>query len=112
MGLRCWAWASFLWASMFSMPTDAQPISPARDQAVPDRDHPTLSRRPPPGPLEGKIKLDVVVTDEAGRPVAGLEQKDFTLLDNRKARPILSFRAVDGTVEPARVSRRLRRSCL
>jgi VWFA-related protein len=65
---------------------------------------PTLSHRPPPaaGPLEGKIKLDVVVTDEAGRPVAGLKQKDFTLLDNKKGRPILSFHAVDGTVGAGR----------
>src|SRR5277367_6274379 len=31
---------------------------------------------------EGLIKLDVVVTDKSGRPVAGLESKDFTLLDN------------------------------
>ncbi|MGB9415046.1 MAG: VWA domain-containing protein [Acidobacteriaceae bacterium] len=48
------------------------------------------------GHPEGKIKLDVVVTDDAGGAVAGLQPKDFTLLDNKKARPILSFRAVDG----------------
>jgi VWFA-related protein len=62
--------------------------------------HPELSHRPAPNPdaPQGKIKLDVVVTDDAGRPVAGLEQKDFTLLDNKKPRPILSFRAVDGAL--------------
>jgi VWFA-related protein len=73
--------------------------SPGQNQARQDQDHPTLSHRPPPGagPPEGKIKLDVVVTDDAGRAVAGLEQKDFTLLDNKKPQPILSFRAVDGS---------------
>jgi VWFA-related protein len=72
--------------------------SPGQNQAQPDRNSPTLSHRPPPGPLEGKISLDVVVTDDAGQPVAGLEQKDFTLLDNKKSRPILSFQAVDGVL--------------
>jgi VWFA-related protein len=58
-----------------------------------------LSHRPVPaegGLAEGQIKLDVLVTDEAGHPVSGLLREDFTLLDNKKARPILSFRAVDG----------------
>jgi VWFA-related protein len=72
--------------------------SPAQNQARQDQGHPTLSHRPSPpaGPPEGKIKLDVVVTDDAGRAVAGLEQKDFTLLDNKKPRPILSFQPVNG----------------
>jgi hypothetical protein len=30
--------------------------------------------------------------------VAGLEQKDFTLFDNKKPRPIVSFRGVDGVL--------------
>ena len=38
-----------------------------------------------------------MVTDGVGQPVAGLQQQDFTLLDNKKPQPILSFRAVDGT---------------
>jgi VWFA-related protein len=93
------------WASVIlfcaSMPVAAQQwiASPPQDQAAPDRDHPTLSHRPAPAPgsiPEGKVKLDVVVTDDSGRLVAGLEQKDFTLLDSKKPRPILSFRVVDG----------------
>jgi VWFA-related protein len=86
----------FLGASMSAMSTAAQQ-SPA--------DQPTLSRHPAPAPgseAEGKIKLDVLVTDEAGRPVAGLKAKDFTLLDNEKPRPILSFHGVDGTVGAGR----------
>jgi hypothetical protein len=61
---------------------------------------PLPSSRPAPaaGSPEGKIKLDVLVTDEAGRPVTGLGPKDFTLLDNKKPRAILSFRAVDGVL--------------
>jgi VWFA-related protein len=61
--------------------------------------HPELSHRPAPNPEapQGEMKIDVVVTDEAGQPVGGLTQKDFTLFDNKKPRPILSFRAVDGS---------------
>jgi VWFA-related protein len=63
-------------------------------------DHPELSHRPAPNPDEpaGRIKLDVLVTDASGHPVTGLQRENFTLLDNKKPRPILSFRAVDGTV--------------
>ncbi len=50
---------------------------------------------------EGRIKLDVVVTDKPGKPVSGLEMKDFSLMDNKQPAKILSFHAVDGTVQPA-----------
>jgi hypothetical protein len=80
MGFGSWASVILLCASM---PVAAQQwtASPAQDQAAPDRDHPTLSHRPASvlGSVpEGKIKLDVVVTDDSGRTVAGLEQKDST----------------------------------
>jgi VWFA-related protein len=42
------------------------------------------------------MTLDVVVTDKSGRPVPGLEQQDFTLLDNKQPQKILSFQAVEG----------------
>ena len=42
----------------------------------------------------GKVTMDVVVTQKSGRPIAGLQQQDFTLLDNKGARPIASFKAV------------------
>ena len=45
---------------------------------------------------EGLIKLDVVVSGEAGEPVAGLESKDFSLLDNGAPQTIVSFHAFDG----------------
>jgi VWFA-related protein len=98
MGFGSWASAILVCASL---PMTAQQAAapPAPNQAAPDRAHPALSRRTPPNPgaPEGQIKLDVLVTDAAGRPVAGLEQQDFTLLDNKKLQPILFFRVVDGS---------------
>jgi len=44
--------------------------------------------------LEGLIRLDVAVTDQAGRPVTGLGRDDFTLLDNGHPQEIVAFRAV------------------
>ena len=53
---------------------------------------------PTPVPAEGRIKMDVVVPDHAGKPVSGLELSDFTLLDNGQPTKIISFRATNGTV--------------
>jgi hypothetical protein len=47
----------------------------------------------PPDVVEGRIKLDVMVTDKSGKPVSGLDLKDFTLLDNSLPAKILSFQA-------------------
>ena len=44
----------------------------------------------------GKVLLDVVVTEKSGAPEAGLQQQDFTVLDNKESQPITSFRAVRG----------------
>jgi VWFA-related protein len=55
---------------------------------------------------ESTIRLDVVVNDKSGKPVSGLEQKDFTLLDNKLPEKILSFEAVPGAAaanEPVEV---------
>jgi VWFA-related protein len=54
---------------------------------------------PAPKNAEGRIHLDVVVTDKSGKPVSGLELNDFTLLDNNLPSKILSFRAVDASVQ-------------
>jgi VWFA-related protein len=50
----------------------------------------------PPG-SEGRIHLDVLVTDKSGKPVTGLDAKDFTLLDNGHPGKVLSFRAFEGS---------------
>jgi VWFA-related protein len=42
------------------------------------------------------MTLDVVVTDKSGKPVSGLQQQDFTLLDNKLPQKILSFQAIQG----------------
>jgi VWFA-related protein len=41
--------------------------------------------------------LDVVVRDKKGRLVKDLKESDFTVTDNGQARPIKSFRVVEGT---------------
>jgi VWFA-related protein len=41
------------------------------------------------------ITFDVEVTDNSGKPVAGLLPQDFTLLDNKERRNVVSFQAVD-----------------
>jgi VWFA-related protein len=58
----------------------AQQTLPPQTPAAPA---PALSPRsastPAPAPAEGRIHLDVVVLDQSGRPVSGLELKDFIL---------------------------------
>jgi VWFA-related protein len=89
--LRCAA-LMLLFASAASAQQNAAPASPQK--------HPELTRRLAPNPETplGKMKIDVVVTDAAGHPVGGLTQNDFTLLDNKKPQPILSFQAVNGVL--------------
>ena len=43
-----------------------------------------------------QITLDVVVTDKSGAPVSGLQEGNFTVLDNKQPQKLLSFRAVSG----------------
>lgn len=57
----------------------------------------------PPPPQDGQIHLDVVVTPKSGPPVAGLEQKDFTITDNKAPAAITSFRAFSGPDAPVEV---------
>lgn len=43
--------------------------------------------------VEGLIRLDATVTDQAGKSVAGLQRADFKLLDNGQPQKIVAFRA-------------------
>ncbi|MGD0731429.1 MAG: VWA domain-containing protein [Terracidiphilus sp.] len=64
---------------------------------------PALTARPAPAPDhgQGRMQLDVVVTDKSGKPVSGLEPADFTLLDDKLPAKILSLHAVEATNQPA-----------
>jgi VWFA-related protein len=50
------------------------------------------------GSANSLITLDVVVTNKSGKQQTQLQQQDFTLLDNKVPRKIVSFQAID---EPA-----------
>jgi VWFA-related protein len=78
----------------------AQGGAAAQAASAPPQHDPVLVHRPTPKPasMEGRIQLDVVVTDAAGKPVSGLDPKDFTLLDNDQPRQIISWHAFDGIV--------------
>ena len=56
-----------------------------------------------PNPAGRSIDLDVVVTPKSGPPATGLEQKDFTVLDNKTPQPIASFRAFSGSAAPVQI---------
>jgi VWFA-related protein len=43
-----------------------------------------------------QIILDVQVTDKSGAPIRGLQQQDFTVLDDKRPQSILSFHGVNG----------------
>lgn len=45
----------------------------------------------------------MLVTNKHGDPMPGLEQKDFTLLDNGQPRSLLSFQAIDPRTDPKAV---------
>jgi len=51
----------------------------------------------------GSVALDVMVTTKSGQPVAGLQQQDFTVLDNKKSQVLTSFQAADGRQAPLEV---------
>jgi hypothetical protein len=60
--------------------------------------HPLGEQRASPNlshynPKQGLIGLDVVVTDQRGNPVAGIDTDKFTLLDGRQPVKILTFHA-------------------
>ena len=57
-----------------------------------------------PGMDHGPIKLSVVVTPgDKGKPIAGLTQNSFTVLDNGAAQPIRSFRALSSQTDPVKI---------
>jgi len=41
------------------------------------------------------VTIDVVVSNRSGKPVRGLQQQDFTVLNDKQPNSLISFRAVD-----------------
>jgi VWFA-related protein len=79
----------------------AQQPAPAATQAPALAPRPADAAATAPVAGEGRIHLDVVVTDKAGKPVSGLALEDFTLKDNNLPAKILSFHAKGTAVENA-----------
>ena len=106
--------ALFLLCPALAIAQQSSPPAGAPTQTVPTLQSapsdPVLVNRPPPRPpapvspvtAEGRLHLDVLVSDSAGKPVPGLEPQDFKLLDNNQPARILSFRSFDGVnVKPS-----------
>jgi len=76
-------WILLLWAAVPLVPQQVVPPAPVVAAASTEGD--------------GRIRLDVVVRDKSGGAVAGLEQHDFTVFDNKQPQPIVSFEALGRT---------------
>src|SRR3984957_18807884 len=90
MSTRYWSWIFWLFC-LFCFPVLAQQNSPSRQAEVAAA-----------VATDRQITLDVVVSDKSGHAFSGLQQQDFTLLDNKVPQKIGSFHAVEGApAEPA-----------
>jgi VWFA-related protein len=90
MFLLCLSWCSL---PVFAQQAGSAPVA--------------VQLQPAPAPVSdaaNHLVLDVVVADKAGKAVKGLEEKDFTVLDNGHPRTILSFQATGGGEGTAKVS--------
>ena len=65
-------------------PVQSEPAASAQVQTLPAS-----------GGTDRRITLDVQVTDKSGKPIRGLQEQDFTLLDDKQPQKIVSFHAVD-----------------
>lgn len=94
------AWFLVLLAGSF-----LSPLSPlTARQNTSQAQTPPLGQRPRAAPQPGRsVTIEVVVTDHSGKPAPGLQQQDFTILDDNQPQTIKSFHAVDGTAQPPRI---------
>ncbi|MGA9861084.1 MAG: VWA domain-containing protein [Terriglobales bacterium] len=68
----------------------------ATPQSVQSEPAGSANQSPPvSGATDRQITLDVQVTDKSGKPIRGLQEQDFTVLDDTRPQRIVSFRAVD-----------------
>ena len=84
---------TLLCSSVLSLSSWAQQVPPASQPVLPGKAK-TASA------ADHTVSLDVVVTDKAGHPVPGLQQQDFTLLDDKQPTKITSFGAGAGPDQP------------
>jgi VWFA-related protein len=64
---------------------------------------PIVATGPPTEQQIRPVTIDVAVSDRSGKPVRGLQQQDFTVLNNKQPNSLTSFLAVDldvGTPAP------------
>jgi VWFA-related protein len=82
-------------------PVQEQSPAPTQSNSAP----PPADAKPPAAASDHRIWLDVVVTDKDGNPQPGLQQSDFSILDDKLPLNIASFRAIDGSgpAEPLHV---------
>jgi VWFA-related protein len=82
-----------------------QPVPPDTNQHAPALIPRTREERERIYQAEHHVVLNVLVTDRSGKPVTGLQQNNFTVLDNGQPRKLSSFRAVEGSkgIAPVRV---------
>jgi len=116
----------FFSLSAFAQQTSPQTLSGQIPAQTPQTSPPAQANAPPPIPassqanpapqaspagtkaalspaVDHRIWLDVVVTDKDGNAQSGLQQQDFTVLDDKLPLNIASFHAVDGNAEPLKV---------
>jgi VWFA-related protein len=94
------ACAAFILLPLMAFPQQAAPpAAPAAQSEPPAPQAPALSPRPAgtsaPASEEGRIHLDVMVSEKSGKPVSGLQLQDFALKDNNLPAKVLSFQAHD-----------------
>jgi VWFA-related protein len=66
-------------------PAEQSPAAPARNAAVTPE-------------ATGTMTIHVTVSDKNGHAIEGLQESDFSLLDNKQPQKLLGFRAVDAAV--------------
>src|SRR5580698_3797453 len=80
-------------------PSTTESATPSQQNTAPPQLQPRTGgpSLPPPSTTDRQITLDVQVTDKSGVAVRRLQKQDFTLLDDKQSKNILSFHAVDNT---------------
>jgi VWFA-related protein len=83
-------------------PQASQPQAPSPSVTLTPRTHEEREAR---YQTQHHVILNLFVTDASGKPVTGLKQEDFALLDNGQPRKFSSFRSVRGSegIAPVRV---------